>query len=65
MSAGSPEGRRALVCFGGVASITAFIPCPVDRVMFIAMTTVHNVLLRMEDEFRFGSVYFVLLLVLQ
>ena len=52
MSAGSPEGRRALVCFGGVASITAFIPCPVDRVMFIAMTTVHNVLLRMEDEFR-------------
>ena len=35
-----------------MAGITAFLSCPETRVLFITVTTVHNVLLHMEDEFR-------------
>ena len=39
---------------GGVAAITAFLSCPETRVLFISVTTIHNILLHMsmEDEFR-------------
>ena len=37
---------------GGLAGITTFLSCPETRVLFISVTTIHNVLLHMEDEFR-------------
>ena len=40
-----PEGRRIIVEMGGMVGVTTLMNCPFDRLLFNAITTVHNVLL--------------------
>ena len=39
-----PEGWREVVCRGGLAAITNCLSCPVDSVLFVAITTAHTIM---------------------
>ena len=39
-----PEGWREVVSHGGLAAIANCLSCPVDVVLFVAITTVHTVM---------------------
>ncbi|XP_059088483.1 junction plakoglobin-like isoform X2 [Tigriopus californicus] len=43
------DGRKAIVVFNALPGLVQLLACPLDRIMFLAIAAVHNLLLYAED----------------